>query len=246
MKNYFVCKQPIYMNIIVSGASRGIGYQLVLKLAAMGGHRVLALSRNEDALQQLVHEAQQFGTNTITRHLSCDLVQLPEEAIRSAIEEMGGLDVLVHNAGMLKNKPFHELSIEDWKATYQVNVFGVVQLSQLALPFLKESHQAHILNIGSMGGFQGSSKFAGLSAYSSSKAALANLTECMAEEFTSWGIAANCLALGAVKTEMLEAAFPGFSPPMTASNMADFIAYFALHGQQFFNGKILPVSSSTP
>ena len=241
-----MCKQLIYMNIIVSGASRGIGYQLVMKLAAMGGHQVLALSRNSDALTQLVQEANQLETDTITRHLSCDLAQLPEAAIRSAIAEMGGLDILVHNAGMLINKPFQELSLEDWKAIYEVNVFGVVQLSKLALPFLQESRQAHILNIGSMGGFQGSSKFVGLSAYSSSKAALANLTECMAEEFNSLDISVNCLALGAVKTEMLEAAFPGFEPPMTASEMADFIAYFALNGQQYFNGKILPVSSSTP
>ena len=97
-----------------------------------------------------------------------------------------------------------------------------------------------------MGGFQGSSKFPGLSAYSASKAALGNLTECLAEEFKEMGIAVNALALGAVKTEMLEEAFPGYVPPVNAQEMAGFMANFATSGHHFFNGKILPVSVSTP
>ena len=97
-----------------------------------------------------------------------------------------------------------------------------------------------------MGGFQGSSKFPGLSAYSASKAALANLTECLAEELKEKNICANCLALGAVQTEMLETAFPGYVAPVKSREMASFIAYFATRGHQFYNGKILPVSVSTP
>jgi NAD(P)-dependent dehydrogenase (short-subunit alcohol dehydrogenase family) len=97
-----------------------------------------------------------------------------------------------------------------------------------------------------MGGVQGSAKFAGLSAYSSSKAALCTLTECLAEELKLENISVNCLALGAVQTEMLSKAFPGYRAPLSASEMAEFIVQFARSGHYYFNGKILPVSSTTP
>jgi NAD(P)-dependent dehydrogenase (short-subunit alcohol dehydrogenase family) len=105
---------------------------------------------------------------------------------------------------------------------------------------------SHIVNIASMGGFQGSSKYPGLSCYSASKAALACLTECLAGEFTESGIKVNCLALGSVQTEMLEEAFPGYKAPVDAQEMAEFIADFALKGHKFFNGKILPVAVNNP
>jgi NAD(P)-dependent dehydrogenase (short-subunit alcohol dehydrogenase family) len=97
-----------------------------------------------------------------------------------------------------------------------------------------------------MGGFQGSAKFKGLSAYSSSKSALAGLTECLAEELKEKNIAVNCLAIGAVQTEMLNKAFPGYQAPLKANEMAAFISEFAVNGHKYFNGKIIPVSSSTP
>jgi NAD(P)-dependent dehydrogenase (short-subunit alcohol dehydrogenase family) len=97
-----------------------------------------------------------------------------------------------------------------------------------------------------MGGFQGSAKYKGLSYYSASKAALACLTECLANEFTEYGICINCLALGAVQTEMFDEAFPGYKAPVDAKQMAEFIAGFALTGHKFFNGKILPVAINNP
>jgi 3-oxoacyl-[acyl-carrier protein] reductase len=97
-----------------------------------------------------------------------------------------------------------------------------------------------------MGGIQGSSKFPGLAAYSSSKGALITLTEMLAEEYKESNISFNALALGAVQTEMLAEAFPGYQASTTAREMARFIADFALNGHQFFNGKVLPVAHSTP
>jgi NAD(P)-dependent dehydrogenase (short-subunit alcohol dehydrogenase family) len=108
------------------------------------------------------------------------------------------------------------------------------------------SSGSHIVNISSMGGFQGSAKYKGLSYYSASKAALACLTECLATEFTEFGISVNCLALGAVQTEMLDEAFPGYKAPVDAKQMAEFISGFALTGHKFFNGKILPVALGNP
>jgi NAD(P)-dependent dehydrogenase (short-subunit alcohol dehydrogenase family) len=97
-----------------------------------------------------------------------------------------------------------------------------------------------------MGGFQGSSKYPGLSYYSASKAAIACLSECLAVEFAESGIRVNCLALGAVQTEMFAEAFPGYKAPVNATEMAEFVSYFAVNGQKFFNGKIIPVAVNNP
>ena len=86
----------------------------------------------------------------------------------------------------------------------------------------------------------------GLSIYCSSKAALATLTECLAEEYNDQKMAFNYLALGAVQTEMLEEAFPEYRAPLSANEISEFIVHFSLHGHNYFNGKILPVSMSTP
>ena len=165
------------------------------------------MSRNESGLTALRETCQKEFKTTI-QSLSLDLAQINEELLVDQIEQLGGVDIIIHNAGLLINKDFDQLSASDWINTYQVNVFGVVALTKMVLPYLKKSKSAHILNISSMGGFQGASKFPTLSAYSSSKAALSCLTECLAEEFKPFDIRVNCLALGAVQTEMLATAFP--------------------------------------
>ena len=154
------------------------------------------------------------------------------------------VDRIVHNAGSLVNKPFEQLRMEDFEQVYKVNVFGVAMLTQVCLPFMPAG--SHVVSVSSMGGVQGSMKFPGLAAYSSSKGAVITLSELLAEEYKERGIAFNVLALGAVQTEMLEEAFPGYQAPVTAAEMADYIYNFTLNGNTFHNGKIIQVSSSTP
>ncbi|MBX2928594.1 MAG: SDR family oxidoreductase [Saprospiraceae bacterium] len=231
---------------IVTGASRGIGRETALALAAEPSNWVLALSRDTTGLSRLSEAAQAAGAGDRLHCLPFDLAQPDWPRLLEEINQWGKLDGLINNAGLLIHKPFEELSVEDWQRMFQVNCFGVVALVQQVLPLLEAAQGAHIVNISSMGGFQGSSKFNGLSAYSASKAALANLTETLAEEFQSRRIAVNCLALGAVQTEMLAQAFPGYAAPLTSEEMGGFVAWFAAHGNRFFNGKILPVSVSTP
>ena len=225
---------------VITGASRGIGFDTALQMVKNGYH-VLALSRNENALKQLKKEA---GENL--DYLKYDLTETDCRTLIEKLEVYKKVDVLINNAGLLINKAFQEVSMQDWGSIFGVNLFGPARLIQLLRPYLEASGEAHIVNIGSMGGFQGSSKFPGLSVYSASKAALANLTECIAEEWKDKGIACNCLALGAVQTEMLVAAFPGFEPPMTSEKMGAYIAQFAANAHHFYNGKVLPVSASTP
>jgi len=229
------------MNIIVTGASSGIGFELV-KIFCQSQHRVLAIARNEEKLNHL----QSCCAEDSLIPVVCDITQPDNPKLKTAITSLSGsIDVVINNAGLLINKPFMTLNDEDWQQTFEVNVFGVVRFLQFLHPFLNRRN-AHIVNIGSMGGFMGSSKFSGLSAYSAAKGALAILTECLAEEWKQDNIRVNCLALGAVQTDMLSAAFPNYQAPLKADEMAEWIAYFALNGDRFFNGKILPVSLDTP
>lgn len=229
--------------ILITGAGNGIGYETALLLSNEPGTTVIALSRNQESLHRL---KQQSKGNIIP--MVCDLETCDFKTIieHDALKNQSRLDILIHNAGKLVNKPFENVSEEELKACYQVNIFAPYLLTQALLPLLKKSEKAHIVHISSVGGVQGSVKFAGLSAYSSSKGALSILTECLAEEFSTSNIKINCLALGAVQTEMLGNAFPGYKAPLTAKEMGNYVARFALDGNTYFNGKIIPVALSTP
>lgn len=221
--------------LIVTGAGRGIGLE-ICKQAADLGFAVIAVSRNVKALNNLQN----------IHPFSVDLSQ--ESQIEAFVETIKKhfthIDALINNAGNLVNKPFLETSTSDFEQVFKVNVFGLAALTRFVLPLMNTS--GHVVNISSMGGVQGSAKFPGLSAYSSSKGAVTILTELLAEEFKESGPAFNALALGAVQTEMLEEAFPGYQAPIKAHQMAKYILDFARTGHQFYNGKVLPLSSSTP
>ncbi|WP_405413110.1 SDR family NAD(P)-dependent oxidoreductase [Maribacter sp. Asnod1-A12] len=223
--------------IIVTGTSRGIGFELS-KLLADAGYKVLALSRNAEPIKNLNHKnIEAFSFDVSAKESRNHLSEFLKDKSANVL-------ALINNAGKLINKPFLEITEEEFKAVYDVNVFGVAAVTRLAIPFMSKS--GHVLTISSMGGIQGSAKFPGLSAYSSSKGAVLTLTELLAEEFKETGPSFNALALGAVQTEMLEEAFPGYEAPVSAKEMAEYVMDFALKGQKMYNGKILQVSSSTP
>lgn len=234
------------MNIVVTGASSGVGFEAVIDLILNGQHSVVALARSEDKLERLYEIAKGLNPDGRLFPARFDIAHDDyENDLLPFIEaRLGKVDVLINNAGALINKPFIELAQIDFAEMLQSNLLGHVKMIQNLLPFMNKG--SHIVNIGSMGGFQGSDKFPGLSAYSASKAALHTLTECLAVELADRGISVNCLALGSAQTEMLEKAFPGFESPVAAFEMGGYIAHFAVNGHKFYNGKILPVAMNTP
>jgi NAD(P)-dependent dehydrogenase (short-subunit alcohol dehydrogenase family) len=231
------------MNIIITGGSRGIGRDTALCLSEDKDNQILITGRNEKALKEVADSA-------VNENISLFTVDFSKkgENMKYLIEHINSLfsivDILINNAGALVNKDFMELTDEENRHMMEVNYFAPAMLIRSLLPLMRKG--SHILNISSMGGFQGSAKFPGLSGYSASKAALSCLTECIANEFSGSGISVNCLALGSVRTEMLEEAFPGYDAPVSSAEMGKFISYFAVNGNKFFNGKILPVALSTP
>ena len=236
------------MNILITGTSRGIGFEMVKYLTKEPGHKIIMVSRNSEKLNELASycKTEQPYSQIIPLVFDLSKTESFHELYTLITDETDAIDVLINNAGYLINKPFEELSASEVAQIYRVNVLGPIELIKTCLPLLEKSEKAHVVNISSIGGFQGSVKFPGLASYASRKAAIASLTECLAEEYKESRIKFNCLALGAVATEMLAEAFPGYEAPTTAQEMGKFIADFALSGHHFFNGKILPVSQSTP
>jgi short-subunit dehydrogenase len=233
------------MNIIITGASRGIGWELTISLAGSGQHKIVVIARSAEKLQKLKSYCEKNKTLSEIVTLPFDLENGDYETLSTEIRShMQDIHILVNNAGVLVNKKFGHLTSEDFDHMMNVNVKSAFLLTQSLLPLFDKN--AHVLNISSMGGYQGSAKFPGLSLYSASKGALAILSECMAEELKGFGISVNCLALGAAQTEMLSEAFPGYKAPLSAEEMANYIAEFALNGHRYYNGKILPLSLSTP
>lgn len=229
------------MKYLITGSSRGIGKELLKKLL-MEDHEVISISRSKTILKEIPEKKQNNWIEVLGDIMDEKILYI----IADKLKEWKRLDVLINNAGYLINKPFEELSYGDVKNSFDLNFYAPLRISQIALPYLQRSEKASLINIGSIGGVQGSVKFPGLAAYSSSKGALAILTECLAEEYKETSIHFNCLALGAVQTEMLAKAFPGYQAPFSPDQMADFILNFIQKSAAMMNGKIISVSASTP
>jgi 3-oxoacyl-[acyl-carrier protein] reductase len=229
------------MNIIVNGGSRGIGKEVVLFLSQDINNQIIATGRNIMALKA-------FSSSSSNIHaVETDLTngyELSANFRNKILRHFRRVDILINMAGALVSEEFMNIGEKDARIMMETNFFGPASAIRIVKPLMPEG--SHILNISSMGGFQGSLKFKGLSYYSASKAAIACLSECLAEEFKGSGISVNCLALGSVQTEMLQEAFPGYKAPVKAGDIAQFISYFALNCHKFMNGKIIPVAVNNP
>lgn len=231
------------MNIVINGGSKGIGKETALSLSSSAGDTIIITGRDTGILRKISENAPH--NNIIPLYLDLELIEDQAERVLNEISvHFNQVDILINNSGMLIPSDFLSTSLTEARRMMEVNFLSAAFLIRLLTPLMRKG--SHIVNISSMGGFQGSVKFRGLSYYSSSKAALACMTECLEVELRELGIAVNCLALGAVQTEMLEKAFPGYKAPVSAKEMGDFIAGFAKSGSRLFNGKIIPVALGNP
>ena len=222
--------------VIITGTSTGIGFELA-KIFSKKNYNVISLSRSSNVVN--------IGSKNID-HIPFDITgdddhqKLINHCKTNKIE----IDILINNAGLLINKTFNDITVDDFKKIYNVNLFGVVKLIKNLFEFF--SSNAHIVNISSIGGLIGSSKFKGLTAYSSSKGALNVLTEVLSEEYKDSDLTFNSLCLGSVQTKMLEKAFPGYKAEVSPLEMAEYIYDFSVNGKKLFSGKVIPISKSNP
>jgi NAD(P)-dependent dehydrogenase (short-subunit alcohol dehydrogenase family) len=235
------------MNVVITGASSGIGYQAAYRFAVEHGASVIAIGRRLNRLNELKEAVIQAGGTGEIIPIEMDLETVEIATIYNNVYfYFKTVDILVNNAALLIKKSFLEMGQKELSSMYGVNVFSIYKMVQALYPLLKKGRERHIINISSIGGIGGTQKFIGLSGYSSSKGAVTILTECLAEEMKESGIKVNGLAYGAVQTEMLSEAFPGYHAPITDVEMSEFLVDFCLTGHQFFNGKVLPVSTTNP
>lgn len=231
------------MNIIITGGSKGIGRELVIFMSADRDNQIIATGRDESALKEVTALCKNGNVSYLKHDLSQD-VSKPEATKEQIFNRFSKIDILINCAGALVVRDFMTISRADAKMMMDTNFFGPAAFIRNLVPLMPPG--SHIVNISSMGGFLGSVKYRGMAYYSASKAALACMTECLAVELKDNGISVNCLALGSVNTDMFKAAFPGMSAPVEPHQMAEFIAGFAIRGNRFFNGKILPVAVNNP
>lgn len=220
--------------IVITGTSSGIGHQICIQAAKMN-YYVISVSRNIEPLKD-IGGIESFAID-ITNKDSVD------EFIANLKSRKIKIDILINNAGYLVSELFGDTTYDSFKKTFDVNVFGLAEITRSLIPIINSD--GHVINISSIGGVNGSKKFPGLSAYSSSKAAVIALTEVLAEEHQN-GPSFNVLALGAVQTKMLKEAFPDYNADTKPEEMAKYILDFAINGNKLFNGKLISVSNSNP
>jgi len=231
------------MNIIITGGARGMGLETARAMAENKENNIIITGRNEQELKKASGYSP-FSNIVPLRADFTDFERSTDSLLKFVKDHFDKIDILINNAGYLYKGKFEETDEKEMRLMMEINFFIPAKLIRLFLPLLHRG--SHIINISSMGGYQGSQKFPGLSFYSASKAAIACLTECLATEFSDRGISVNCIAPGSVQTEMFGRAFPGQKANMSAEEMGKFIAWFAVNGNRFFNGKILPVALTTP
>ena len=185
---------------LITGAGKGIGRAIALKLSELQ-YGLVVVGRSAQPLDNLKSEIEQSGG--ICYPIKADLSQeeTPEAIIKEAISHFGRIDVLVNNAGMSNSGEIAEMEMETWNRVHAVNARAPFFLCKLAIPFLKESSNPVIINIGSVVGFKG---YAHQSAYASSKHALTGFTKVLAKEVQEDGIRVHLISPGGVNTEMVK------------------------------------------
>ena len=225
------------MNVVITGISKGLGRALMNtfikdeKISKIYG--ITSSSLSDEVID---HKVTLIKVNFLEPDFETEILKVIEDT---------PIHILINNAGYLKYEKFTDFNIQNYQKTFQINFQAPATIIHALLTNLING-KAHVINIGSMGGFQGSSKFPGLATYSASKSALSTLTECLAEEFKEEGVKFNCLALGAVNTEMLRTAFPGFTTDTTPELMAKLIKDFSLNWGLQVNGQVYSMTAGNP
>ncbi|MEU8223584.1 oxidoreductase [Kribbella sp. NPDC048915] len=180
---------------LITGSSRGLGRALA-EAALEAGDRVVGTARNPEQLDELVTK---YGDRMRAVPLDVTDAEAARIAVRTAVEEFGGLDVVANNAGYANSASIEEMSDDDFRAQLETNLFGVVNVTKAALPVFREQRSGHFLQFSSIGGRVGGTP--GLGAYQTAKFAVEGFSEVLNNEVRPFGVKVTIVEPGAFRTD---------------------------------------------
>ncbi len=183
---------------VVTGGARGIGRGIVLTLAQAGAD-ILIADLLEEAMRETAEEVRALGRRVSTLKVDVTRAEMHRAMVKQALDQLGGLDVLVNCAGVISVHPVDQLSERDWDFVMDVNAKGTFLGCQAVLEHMKAQHRGRIINVASIAGKEG---FPNLAHYSASKFAVVGFTNALAKEVAREGITVNAICPGIVRTYM--------------------------------------------
>ncbi|MFW6725297.1 oxidoreductase [Streptomyces sp. MAR4 CNY-716] len=203
---------------LITGASRGFGRALAEAVLA-AGDRLVATARRPGQLAELVSR---YGDRVVPVALDVTDVAAAQRAVQSGVDAFGRLDVIVNNAGYANSGPIEEMTEEDFRAQFEANFFGVVNVTRAALPVLREQRSGTFVQFSSLGGRVGGTP--GMGAYQSAKFAVEGFSEVLANEVAPFGVKVVIVEPGAFRTDwqgssmQLHAVGPDYEETVGAMN----------------------------
>ncbi|MFE9359932.1 oxidoreductase [Streptomyces olivaceoviridis] len=180
---------------LITGASRGFGRALAEAVLA-AGDRLVATARRPEQLADLVSR---YGDQVRAVALDVTDTVAARDAVRTAVDAFGGLDVVVNNAGYANSAPIEEMAEDDFRAQFEANFFGVVNVTRAALPVLRAQRSGTFVQFSSLGGRVGGTP--GMGAYQSAKFAVEGFSEVLAGEVAPFGVKVVIVEPGAFRTD---------------------------------------------
>jgi 3-oxoacyl-[acyl-carrier protein] reductase len=230
--------------VLITGGSRGIGAAMVERFTSEGYRVAFTYSKSEDCAAELSRRTGALAVYADNRVESEVL-----SAVKTVEESLGGVDILINNAAISSFSLFTDLTLEEWRDIFSVNVDGAFLYTRAVLPSMVNKKQGRIINISSMWGITGSSCEVH---YSATKAALIGMTKALAKEVGPSGITVNCIAPGVIRTEMNKSLSEEVMSELTedtplmrigeGSDIASAALFLSGEGASFITGEVINVN----